>query len=114
MICVLHARDGSTVTGRNDCARPQLTCPRVGLEGYDKCVSICGQDGHAEQQALRKAKALGIDLQGAHAYLAGHYYACQDCCAELRDAGVDAITILTAVELHVVSDAIERVAPETN
>jgi deoxycytidylate deaminase len=82
------------VIGENDCATPQAACPREIGEGYEKCKTICGQAGHAETEALRKAKESNINLRGATAYLRGHYWMCEPCGAALREAGVSFVTII--------------------
>jgi deoxycytidylate deaminase len=97
VMCVIRARDGTMVIGENSCANPQPVCPRRPGEGYEKCDTICRQAGHAEQQALRNAERLRVDVRGGHAYMLGHYYACAGCCALLRDAGIASITILQGV-----------------
>jgi deoxycytidylate deaminase len=79
--------------GENDCATPQATCPRAPGEGYEKCKTICGQAGHAEVEAIREARRLGIELRGARAVLTGHYWICEPCGRALHDAGVRWITI---------------------
>ncbi len=83
--CTLVTPSGEKVVGRNDCLNPQIACPRGPGEGYEKCDSICGQQGHAEVQALRAA---GEKARGATAYIEGHTYACQSCQHALFDAGV--------------------------
>lgn len=89
--CVIVAMDGRRFVGRNDCANPQQTCPRAVGEGYEKCKSVCGQAGHAEQEAVRAA---GAAARGGHATLTGHYWMCEPCGAALRDAGVASLTVL--------------------
>lgn len=108
VICVIQALDGTVVIGRNDCTHPQPTCPRADGEGYGKCIAVCGQQGHAEIQALRTAHALNVNVAGAHAYLVGHHYACEDCCLALNRAGVAAITILQNVELDVIRELVRQ------
>jgi deoxycytidylate deaminase len=83
--CVITATDGERFVGTNACANPQPKCPRSPGESYEKCVSICQQQGHAEVQALRAA---GSKAQGATAELYGHTYACQSCQESLFVAGV--------------------------
>lgn len=88
--CTLVTPDGRRFIGRNDCATPQTTCPREPGEGYDKCKAVCGQDGHAEQVALRVAGDLA---KGAHAYIEGHDHCCRMCQKDLFGAGVAALTV---------------------
>ena len=89
--CTLFDPEGYVYIGRNDCANPQPTCPRLPGEGYEKCKSICDQAGHAEIEALRAAGRNGA--KGAHATLTGHYWMCEPCGRALREAGVLSITI---------------------
>lgn len=81
------------VGGTNAVLNPQTACPRVPGEGYSKCITVCGQQGHAEIQALRNARLLGIDVTGYDAHITGHYYACESCARALRDAGIARIVI---------------------
>lgn len=82
------------VIGRNDCANPQAACPRAPGEGYEKCKTICRQGGHAEIEALRAAKALGVNLGFAHVHIHGHYWMCEDCGRQLYEAGVRHVTLV--------------------
>lgn len=88
--CTLIAPNGERVVGENWCANPQAVCPREPGEDYAKCKTICQQEGHAEQVAVRLAGELA---KGAHAYLEGHTYACRDCQEALFGAGVAALTV---------------------
>ncbi|MNK79176.1 hypothetical protein D3C87_988380 [compost metagenome] len=83
--CTIAAVTGEQFVGTNWCRNPQEKCPRLPGEGYEKCVSVCGQDGHAELDALAKAGSSAI---GATATIAGHTYACQHCQEALFAAGV--------------------------
>lgn len=95
VVCYLYQQgeEQFNIRGENDCANPQTKCPRAPGEGYEKCRSICQQDDHAELMALRKAKALGVDLKGASAMISGHYWICEPCGKALQDAGIRHITI---------------------
>ena len=46
-------QDGTVFIGTNACASPQAECPRTEGEGYEKCKTVCGQYGHAEETAVR-------------------------------------------------------------
>ncbi len=70
--------------GENACLNPQAVCPREPGEGYEKCTTICNQQGHAEIQAL---KAAGNDARGAVAII-DHSYACRHCQESMFDAGI--------------------------
>jgi deoxycytidylate deaminase len=89
--CIITDKTGFQWIGRNDCANPQTTCPRLPGEGYEKCKSICDQAGHAEIEALKLA---GEHANGAKATLLGHYWICEPCGAAIRNAGITALTIV--------------------
>lgn len=91
--CTLHTLDGDSIVGENDCLNPQETCPRDAFEGYDKCHSICKQIGHAEEVALAKAKAAGVNVKGAAALVEGISHVCRSCQEKLYDAGVAWISV---------------------
>lgn len=86
--CRIVTVDGEEFIGENFCLNPQQSCPRVEGEGYDKCLSICNQVGHAEQVAVKLA---GYKAKGAVAYLSGHTYFCMECQHALFEAGVTLI-----------------------
>jgi len=84
--CTIVTRSGLVFSGSNACNAPQATCPRQPDEGYEKCKTICKQDGHAEEMALKAAG--DHDLSGAIAYMAGTTHYCENCQKQLFDAGV--------------------------
>jgi len=90
VFCTLVTKSGERIVGENLCANPQSVCPRKPGENYDKCITVCGQSGHAERVALVLA---GDKARGAHAYVQGHTYACRDCQEALFSAGVAAMTV---------------------
>jgi deoxycytidylate deaminase len=84
------------VSASNDIQNYVEKCPRLGMatgEGYDLCRSVCGQEGHAEIQAINKAKALGLDLEGSVLYLKGHTYVCSNCRMHMEQTGIDLFVI---------------------
>jgi hypothetical protein len=91
VICTLVTPEGERIVGENACDNPQTTCPREPGEGYDKCQTICRQQGHAEAVVVRLA---GERARGARAYLEGHSYACRDCQEKLFGAGVRSLSIV--------------------
>ena len=95
--CEIEAH-GRIFYGSNACDNPQPVCPREPGEGYEKCRTICRQRGHAEIMALVEAQASGVDLRHSHAVVGGHYYVCEGCARELRDAGISRIIILEKAE----------------
>jgi deoxycytidylate deaminase len=92
--CAIVFPDGDYVVGENWCANPQKECPRTVGDGYEKCKSICQQEGHAEQVALRMA---GEKSKGANAFLVGHTHACKDCQEAMFAAGVKSFSVISAV-----------------
>ena len=79
---------GLHYVGRNDCKRPQASCPREPGEGYDKCVSVCGQEFHAEIAAVFSAAADGSPTKGGHVYVEGHTCICENCFGSLAAFGI--------------------------
>jgi hypothetical protein len=88
--CTLVTAAGEHIVGENWCANPQPVCPREPGEGYEKCKTVCQQEGHAETVVVRLA---GPKAHGARAYLTGHTYACMDCQHAMFAAGVAAFGI---------------------
>lgn len=89
--CTIVTPDGSRFIGENWCASPQPVCPRAPGEGYEKCKTVCGQLGHAEEVAVMLA---GDAARGAHAYVENHTHACRNCQEVLfGEAGIKALTI---------------------
>lgn len=94
--CRIVTTDSRVFLGDNGCAFPQKVCPRTEGEGYEKCKSVCGQWGHAEQVAIQAAQKRGASLVGSTAYVTGHYHVCQNCANLLRSHGVAKIVIEVA------------------
>lgn len=88
--CTIVSIDGKRFIGENWCANPQEVCPRDVGEGYEKCISICKQEGHAEVVAVKLA---GEAAKGARAFLEGHTYACMNCQHALFGAGVESLSL---------------------
>jgi deoxycytidylate deaminase len=99
VVCFIKPREwhGPLVQGSNACLNPQPVCPREDHEDYSKCKTVCQQQGHAEEQAIAEARRLGANLDGATAYLYGHYWMCQNCGNALREAGVTHIEIFNRI-----------------
>lgn len=79
---------GVRFVGTNYCENAQPICPRGGMPsgvGYELCVEVCHQSGHAEANALRKA---GAAANGGVLYLEGHTYACGNCTALCNAFGI--------------------------
>lgn len=100
--CTIFATSGMQFHGTNECLNAQPTCPRLPGEGYEKCTSICQQQGHAEYQALFKAGAAAL---GASAVIHGHTYACQACQEALYGAGVRWIGVRARLPAETLTEA---------
>jgi deoxycytidylate deaminase len=90
VVAVLVDLSGNLHSGYNRCSRPQQQCPRKPGEGYSKCKIICGQDHHAEVNAIMSA--------GPHAYDAcmiihGHDHACPECLDLLSECRIRVLFI---------------------
>lgn len=94
VVCIIYPRGQAPIRGENDCANPQLTCPRLPGEGYEKCKTVCQQAGHAETEAVRKAIEWGAALDGAKAEIGGHYWICEPCGRALLNAGITDVRII--------------------
>lgn len=88
--CTVTSYSGRVIgIGTNACANPQPSCPRKRGEGYEKCTSICDQQGHAEVQALKDMVTRNVlGLKPYMAVVVGHTYACQHCQEALFGAGL--------------------------
>lgn len=93
--CFIQGPGGRHSYGSNFCHNPQESCPRLPGEGYEKCHSICRQEGHAETVALTEyIERYGEDaVHGSTAEVYGHYHCCIDCAQALARAGVTEILI---------------------
>ena len=77
---VIVDKNGKIAVGQNLIYNCFVTeCPRDKGEGYDKCKDVCHQHGHAETEAIKEGKRLGLELKKANLYLTGHYRVCSDC-----------------------------------
>lgn len=91
--CEIVCLNGKSYFGYNDCANEQKVCPRGPGEGYEKCKSICQQQGHAEEMAILNALGYGADLRGATAIISGIGHYCKDCQLKLFAAGVENLKV---------------------
>lgn len=79
--------DGEEFVGSNDCDNPQTTCPRLPGEGYDKCVEVCRQKGHAEIRAIDACIAAGSSPAGGSMRIR-HTHVCKSCASEMEAQGI--------------------------
>ena len=79
---VLKLRTGEVIVGTNKCDNPQDSCPRVGNDGYTKCLQICRQLFHAEMECVYKGINAGLNLEGGHMQV-WHHRICDKCAAEM-------------------------------
>lgn len=84
--CLIELPNGDTFYGDNSVRNPQEVCPREEGEGYEKCITICDQPGHAEVMALKAAE--GHDLTGGRAIVGGIDNICKNCQLKLYAAGI--------------------------
>ncbi len=105
---IVLVRDGQVVAragnGFNRGPGQVHICPRVVLEcpsgtGYDLCM-LHDAPGHSEPMLVEEARRLGVETNGADAYMFGHWWACEPCWKALIDAGIR--------DLYVTDDAHER------
>ena len=84
----LVCKNGMVFPGENWCKNDIQECPRAEMatgKGYELCKSVCGQENHAEVDAIKKA---GENAHGGKLYLFGHSYCCEDCKKEMEKYGV--------------------------
>lgn len=80
VVAVLVNQAGDVIAvDTNRCANPQPVCPRNEGEGYEKCQSICLQNGHAEVLVITRAVNAGVSLDGVTLFLHGHCAPCSEC-----------------------------------
>lgn len=83
----LVTTSGQVFEGENAVSKPQVQCPRLEGEGYDKCISVCDQQGHAEEQAVLRALMAGVELRGAHMTVEYHHV-CKKCQGMMWSFGI--------------------------
>lgn len=81
----LVTASGEVFRDTNYCFAPQVTCPRLPGEGYEKCISVCRQPAHAEVNAIRQA---GFAAHGSIIIVDGIDRICDDCRQRAAAAGV--------------------------
>ena len=89
---VLITNKGEISVGQNIIYNKDVEdCPRVKGEGYDKCITVCQQKGHAETEAIRHARLKGHNIEKANLYLMGHYRICDNCQAACDEHNINVI-----------------------
>lgn len=83
----LVTTSGQVFEGENAVLMPQAQCPRLAGEGYDKCISVCDQQGHAEAMAIVAARDAGATLRGAHMQVFYHHV-CDACQGLMRSLAI--------------------------
>jgi deoxycytidylate deaminase len=90
VVATLVTKDNEAYTAENLCANPQPVCPRLPGEGYEKCETVCGSLGHAEERAIQMAKRfkpIMSTLEGSTVFVT-HHYACKGCSALCESNGI--------------------------
>lgn len=91
---VIVNNTGEIVVGENLVYNDLIeSCPREKGEGYEKCKEVCNQKGHAEIEAIKKAKERGMEIKGAKLYLMGHYKVCPDCTEACKREELEVIIV---------------------
>jgi len=92
VVAVVVGESAGVWVGNNGVDRQQALCPRrtsgpdyVRGGQWDICSRVCGQQGHAEVQALQAA---GAGARGSTLLLFGHDTVCPACAARMAAAGV--------------------------
>jgi deoxycytidylate deaminase len=89
--------NGSQFHADNGCERKRLGC-KTG-EGYELCEG-CQPHNHAEPSAIESAINGGHRdfLNGAEAFMWGHYYCCSPCVLALRNVGISRVHLPIGAE----------------
>lgn len=114
VVAILKSVSGDIFIGENRVTRPQATCPRVDAGckdggGWDLCKNVCGQQAHAEVDALQQA---GEAARGGRMLLVGHWRACDDCQKHLNKLGVALEVVSESFSLPTVENCLEKLEGE--
>ena len=93
VLAIIYSKNRS-YRGKNDCANPQLICPRKDKPpgvGYELCREICQQEHHAEIGACKKA---GKNAEGGALFLYGHTYSCANCIETMKTYKISKLIIV--------------------
>lgn len=83
--------NGSTYHDEYGCERVRQNIPTG--QRYELCEG-CSQKNHSEPKAIADAKNAGHKIDGAEAYLWGHWWACGPCWKALINNGVTKLYLL--------------------
>jgi deoxycytidylate deaminase len=78
----LLTKSGLEHVGTNECKAPQAVCPRAEGEGYEKCLTVCQQEMHAESRAILNCIEANDDPRDG-VMRVSHTHVCQDCQATM-------------------------------
>lgn len=94
VMAVIIDKNGNIASGENRISNRAVNqCPRDKGEDYEKCKSICNQEGHAEIMAIKQAKKRGLDLNESFLYLIGHHRICDNCNSECNKENINIVII---------------------
>lgn len=88
--------NGSTYHETHECERIKQKIPTG--QGYELCEG-CHPKNHSEPKAVRNAKDLGNDTNGADLYLWGHWWCCEPCWNAIISAGIKNVYLLENSEV---------------
>ncbi|HEV7702625.1 MAG TPA: deaminase [Candidatus Paceibacterota bacterium] len=77
--------NGSTYHDTHICERVKKNIPTG--QGYELCEG-CHPKNHGEPKAVKNAKDLGNDTDGADLYMWGHWWCCESCWSAMISAGI--------------------------
>lgn len=83
--------NGSSYHETHECERVRLKMPTG--QGYELCEG-CHPKNHSEPKAIKNAKDLGNDTNGADLYLWGHWWFCEPCWNAIISAGIKDVYVI--------------------
>ncbi len=87
-----HGANGSDYHAKNGCERKRLGVPTG--QNYELCEG-CHPKNHSEAKAIGKLveSGRGTELQGATAYLYGHWWCCPSCYEKMEQVGIEKVVL---------------------
>ncbi len=87
-----HGANGSDYHEKYGCERKRLGVPTG--TGYELCEG-CHPKNHSEAKAIGNVveSGRGSELQGATAYLYGHWWCCPSCYEKMEQAGIEKVVL---------------------